>query len=196
MSEMILLGAGASVDAGIPDAYQMTSDIANLANAQAESVEYDAVRTDARRVINFVLGGLLFDLAQANQNPIGSGVNVEDLFATVQLLANRNSLEVAPFVGAWHSMIEALDQIHPPPPDLEGFVNEVIEASAEQGANSARISMGGYSSSSRITRDPRDIARDLQGVLEANHSKPGDGDSRKTCLGGRFINGFVSISFG
>ena len=38
---------------------------------------------------------------------------MEELFNAVQLLAERSTLEVAPFVGSWHAIVEELDKIYP-----------------------------------------------------------------------------------
>ena len=46
-------------------------------------------------------------------NPLQPAVNVEDLFNAVQLLAERGTLEAAPFIGSWHSFLEELDKIYP-----------------------------------------------------------------------------------
>jgi hypothetical protein len=63
------------------------------------------------RVVEFVIGGLLFKRGMEGENVIESGVNVEDLFNAVYLLAERMRLEAAPFVGSWHTVVEELDQI-------------------------------------------------------------------------------------
>ena len=98
--EMFLLGAGASRNAGVPLAFDMTSEI--LARMPVDSRHY--------RVLTFVIGGLLFRQGEAGKNPLSGQVNVEDLFNAVQLLAERNTLEAAPFVGSWHAGVQELDR--------------------------------------------------------------------------------------
>ena len=107
MKEMILLGAGASVEAGIPDSYDMTKRILEAFKTNPEFKLY-------ARVVSFVAGGLLFQNGIRGLNPLEIGVNVEELFNAIDLLANRNTLEAAPFVGSWHSMIDEFDKIAPP----------------------------------------------------------------------------------
>ena len=114
-----LLGAGASVEAGIPDSYKMTERM--LEAFQNKSEKY-------ARVVSFVTGGLLFQNGIRGLNPIKSGVNVEDLFNAIDLLANRHTLEAAPFVGSWHSMIDEFDRIDPPRSNIHG-VHRAIYAS-------------------------------------------------------------------
>lgn len=102
MKEMLLLGAGASVEAGVPDAYTMTQSILN--EFRGPGIEKEA------QVLAFVLGGLLFQRGIRGENPLKGGINVEELFNAVLLLSERNSLEMAPFVGAWHPMVEEFDK--------------------------------------------------------------------------------------
>lgn len=103
MREMILLGAGASVEAGVPDTYGMTSKIMELFRKDYLMQRYVAV-------ISFVIGGLLFQHGIKGRDPLQEGVNVEELFNAVQLLAERNTLEAAPFVESWHPMVQELDR--------------------------------------------------------------------------------------
>ncbi len=106
MSEMLLLGAGASIDAGVPGAYAMTQEI-------AKRLRKDPFLNKHAHVISFVIGGLLFEAGKNNLDPLTVGVNVEELFNAVQLLAERHTLEAAPFVGSWHAMVEEFDKTYP-----------------------------------------------------------------------------------
>jgi len=106
MNELILLGAGASVEAGIPGSHQMTQAI-------VEKFHQNPVHRQYVRVANFVIGGLLFQEGIRGHDPLDSGVNVESFFNAVQLLADRHTLEAAPFVGSWHSMVEEFDKVSP-----------------------------------------------------------------------------------
>lgn len=54
---MLLLGAGASVEAGVPDAYKMTEAIAAGFRADPASGRH-------ARVISFVISGLLFEAGE------------------------------------------------------------------------------------------------------------------------------------
>ena len=101
-----MLGAGASVEAGIPDAYAMTERIVAALRAQPRHPRHSDV-------VSFVLGGLLFQAGIRGEDPLKCGVNVEDLFNAMLLLSERYSLEAAPFIGSWHSMVEELDKVGP-----------------------------------------------------------------------------------
>ena len=99
MTELFLLGAGASVEAGIPAAYRMTNEMLK----KFERTNYP----QTEKVIRFVAGGLLFQQGIRNLNPY-DGVNIEDLFNAILLLADRQSIELVPFIGSWHPQLERL----------------------------------------------------------------------------------------
>ena len=104
MSEMILLGAGASACAGVPGAFEMSSRMLSLLRANVRFQMH-------AHALSFVAGGLLFEAGRNNANPLEPAINVEDLFNAVQLLAERGSLEAAPFIGSWHPFIDELDRL-------------------------------------------------------------------------------------
>lgn len=102
MNEILLLGAGASIEAGVPGAVAMTNTI-------VERIANDPYTREYARVLYFVLGGLLFQAGVSGKNPSHSGVNVEELFNAVTLLGERHRLEAAPFIGSWHSLVDEFD---------------------------------------------------------------------------------------
>ena len=106
MKEMLLFGAGASKEAGVPTALDLTNRIATEFHTRPQLHSYSAV-------VSFVLGGLLFNRGIQGENPLESGINVEEFFNAIQLLAGRHTLEAAPFVGSWHSMVEEFDKVRP-----------------------------------------------------------------------------------
>jgi hypothetical protein len=67
--------------------------------------------------LRYVVGGLLFKKGCQGEDPF-NGVNVEDVFNAIQTLGDRQDLEAAPFMGAWHSKIEELDVSEPSFPSL------------------------------------------------------------------------------
>src|SRR5580698_5536516 len=108
MKEMILLGAGASTEAGVPATYEMTEKLVEL-------LENNSIGDEKKltHVLKFVVGGLLMKRGKNNENPF-DGVNIEDVFNAVDLLANRENLEADSFIGSWHPLVEELDIIRPP----------------------------------------------------------------------------------
>src|SRR5437762_240144 len=151
MSEMLLLGAGASVEADIPDTYRMTRKI-------AEAFRKDPQLRRHSHVISFAIGGLLFQQGIKGQDPLEGGVNVEELFNAVQLLAERNSLEAAPFVGSWHSMVQELDQVRSSPPQLDRLYRRIYEGVTKEILNALPRSPPAFGD--------RDIDHELQQTIK------------------------------
>lgn len=104
MREMLLLGAGASVEADVPAAIDMTAKIVKGFEERRHQwpTEWKA--------LSFVIGGLLMNQGVRESNPLECGVNVEDLFNAIQTLARRDAMEVLPFIGSWHPRIDELDR--------------------------------------------------------------------------------------
>lgn len=90
----VLLGAGASVDAGIPLTSQLAQMIVQAANAESGAAESWV------RALNFVYGSMVGYQAETGGNPLGA-VNIERLVSAVRLLQARNTHEAAPFVATW-----------------------------------------------------------------------------------------------
>lgn len=94
---VVLLGAGASADAGLP----LTSDLAaNIVDKANEVVGNGPVKPDWVRAINAVYAGMVGYQGARGGNP-RSAVNIETLISAVRLLGNRDAHEVAPFVASW-----------------------------------------------------------------------------------------------
>ena len=104
MKRIILLGAGASVDAGVPAAIGMTEKMISHFKESGLVKEL--------KVLTFIVGGLLFKAGMHGENP-SNGVNVEEVFSAIELLASRNNLEIFPFVGQWHPFIDELEKSQP-----------------------------------------------------------------------------------
>jgi hypothetical protein len=151
MKEMFLLGAGASVEAGVPDSYAMTERMFDAFNGRSGFERYT-------RIISFLIGGLSFQNGIRGLNPLKTGVNIEELFNAVELLANRHSLEVAPFVGSWHSMIDEFDKINPPRPDIYALHRAIYTSVTGEILNAMPRSAPSFGDSK--------IDRNLQDVIE------------------------------
>lgn len=106
MRTAVLLGAGASRDADIPITAEMTRRIYDLTSSDP-LVDREAVRLG--RALGTVIGGLTYQKGIRGDNPYW-GLNVEEVFASVQMLANRSEIEAAPFIGSWHSVIDELEE--------------------------------------------------------------------------------------
>lgn len=105
-SLMVLLGAGASVDAGVPATFDLTEELVRSIQGRTGSTVAQA--------LNFVCGTLIaYDTAQG-RDPY-AGLDVERVFTAVELLAERRDLEVTPFVAAWHPAVDHWDRGKPDP---------------------------------------------------------------------------------
>lgn len=103
MKPIALLGAGASVDAGIPTAVDMTQEM--ISHFQS----YDG--SEAAKTVEV----LEFVARHLPGNPTGvssqasQGIDIETLFAAVKMLAERETSEIAPFVALWNPYIDKLE---------------------------------------------------------------------------------------
>lgn len=116
MTEMVLLGAGASREAGIPTATEMTKKIYSLFEQESKHNLYT-------RIIKFVIGALLFQGTCEGKSPFGE-INIEDVFNAIDLLANRNELQAEALVDSWHPLINKFDTIKPSPVPLPHDMQE------------------------------------------------------------------------
>ncbi len=103
MTDVVLLGAGASADAGVATSFQMTDAIARGIRRAPRRTSYSS--TDD-------LAGAFDYVCERLHESAGAGgaslydVDVELVFSAVELLAERDSLEVAPFVEAWQNDVD------------------------------------------------------------------------------------------
>src|SRR4051794_20670815 len=96
MSTVVLLGAGASKEAGVPTTAEMTERmVRELAEDQMSS--YGGVAA----ALNFVVGAIIQHDTARGASPY-AGLDVERVFSAIELLATRDDLEVTPFVSSWH----------------------------------------------------------------------------------------------
>lgn len=106
-ASVVLLGAGASKEAGVPTTLEMTKALVDRIN------EGPIARRDQSSALNFVCATIsAYDAATKGANPYDS-LDVERVFAAVELLAERRKLEVTPFVSAWLAAVDAWDQTRP-----------------------------------------------------------------------------------
>ena len=101
MTDMFLLGAGASVEAEIPSAFAMTRKMLDIFSRDVQLQKHN-------KILRFVVGGLLFQRGVNGENPF-DGINIEELFNAVLLLADRKNSELSSFVSSWNPAIEELE---------------------------------------------------------------------------------------
>jgi hypothetical protein len=98
--DVLLFGAGASIDAGLPNAYQLTGHVLERINSGTEA-----------EVLRFVVGGLLYGQGAAGQDPFTTGVDIEALARAVLRLDRKNDSDVAPFVAQWQPRLLELERL-------------------------------------------------------------------------------------
>jgi NAD-dependent SIR2 family protein deacetylase len=108
---VVLLGAGASAEAGVPTTRKMTVEL-----AKRISGENWHRRDRVASALNFVCGALIAHDAAHGNDPFEEP-DVERVFAAVEMLAERRTLEVSPFVDAWDPGVDAWDDLTRPRPE-------------------------------------------------------------------------------
>jgi hypothetical protein len=81
-----------------------------MTQALVERISQGRVIADSTvPALHFVCAALIaHDAATQGQSPY-AGLDVERVFAAVELLGERNTLEVTPFVASWHPAVDAWD---------------------------------------------------------------------------------------
>lgn len=100
----ILLGAGSSVDAGVPHAKDMVKKV------------YESLRTKSNAAgirlgvaLELVIGGLKRHRSVEEKEPFQE-IDIEDVYGALRMLADRNSSLLRPFVGSWDYAVQAADR--------------------------------------------------------------------------------------
>nr|WP_154923552.1 SIR2 family protein [Microbacterium testaceum] len=102
---VVLLGAGASADAGLP----LTSGLARLVVERANDLDKKRRQLPPGppgfvTALNAVYASMVGHQGQRGSNPL-TAVNIETLISAVRLLQDRDHHEVAPFVSAWSAAL-------------------------------------------------------------------------------------------
>lgn len=106
MQELILLGAGASMDAGLPSALSATSEIVKSLKNQENGSE------PCLQILQYVIGCLLADKGRKLENPL-DGVDVEAVYNALMFLADLGESDAFPFIQSWDPMISKFDLVGP-----------------------------------------------------------------------------------
>ncbi len=97
---MVLLGAGASAEAGVPMSFAMTRKVIRHVCGRRQMLPTD-------RLLRFICESLI-----ANDDLRGEDhedLDLERVFTAVELLSRRQDLDVAPFISTWRSPLDELD---------------------------------------------------------------------------------------
>lgn len=94
----VLLGAGASVDAGLPTTVTFARE---LVTAVRDSFGAPSPIT---QTLNFIYGAMLNHRTEQGGDPFAA-VNMETMISAIRLLRERDSHEVAPFIRGWKPQV-------------------------------------------------------------------------------------------
>lgn len=116
-SVVVLLGAGASKDAGLPLGLELTDELARYLQDRGDSAALDA--------LNLIIGGLSFQGRVYGEGSFPQR-DIETVLRVAQQLARRNEHPLATYVGSWHPALERLA------PNGEGVVFDSLTDIAEE----------------------------------------------------------------
>lgn len=107
---MLLLAAGASIEAGLPNAYGMTKQMLQIIddrrkNFTGNSKDKKEIEKEWK-ILNFVNDRLIDDAKKRYSDPTIDCVDFELLYNALLQIAEYNSPEILPFVRGWNSFIK------------------------------------------------------------------------------------------
>jgi hypothetical protein len=96
---IVLLGAGASAEAGVPTSFAMTRKVIHHVCGRRQTLPTD-------RLLRFICESLIADDDSRGEDH--EDLDLERVFTAVELLSRRRDLDVAPF-ATWRSPLDELD---------------------------------------------------------------------------------------
>jgi hypothetical protein len=127
-----LLGAGASRDAGVP-----------LATEMSNALKGSSGRLGLNAVYDYVLAGTIMRAARLSLLGTWRRPNIEDVANTVDALIERDMSEVGPFVGAWHAWLGDVDPTGEPRLRVAEEVAALLQKLALSGRSAGSIDWTG-----------------------------------------------------
>lgn len=105
---LVLFGAGAMVDAGLPTAIGLTNRLRDYVEVYAPSLQPH---------LSFLEGAVQFGKACRGES-LRAQPDIEEIVRSCEFLSSRDAHHVYPFVGAWHERVTALEYITSDPSDF------------------------------------------------------------------------------
>ena len=105
MVDMVLLGAGASVEAGVPMAHEMTKRVLEYCDGKSQQ---DIMYGHCAQLLRNVIGMLLHEKGTRGQNPLTVDLDIEELVSTLEILRDRRYSRLRPF-AEWKRLIDLDD---------------------------------------------------------------------------------------
>lgn len=124
----VLLGAGASFDAGIPLTADLTEQVLASVNRSPDA------REPWVKAINFAHAAMFGYAGRDGSNPIGT-VNIERLISALRLLRGREGHEAAPFVSSWRDPVLPEGRVYADKWNSDRFVRNLAQALGLDGSD-------------------------------------------------------------
>jgi hypothetical protein len=122
MNDVFLLGAGASMDAGLPSSFQLT-ELISRSSALPEPGRRGGVR-ELATALAFAVGTLYQQRGAAGINPLHKpGIDIEELIDAVDALAHPELSGMTPFISGFHPFLRDVDAAAD---DRGSFVDEFV----------------------------------------------------------------------
>ncbi|XDD54158.1 SIR2 family protein [Leptospira sp. WS4.C2] len=99
---VVLLGAGASIDAGIPGVFGLTQELYTNFTQLLPHKEY-------AHMFAYVVSGIQQNKTTTGRSPF-EPPNVEEVISAIQLIATRQKLEADPFIASWDQKIQYFER--------------------------------------------------------------------------------------
>jgi hypothetical protein len=134
----VLLGAGASVEAGMPTSAGMIEKLIADFRIQAEAEQGAQGAQGRLRLLEFVVYSLR---QQAASRGDVDGLDVERMYNAIQTLGDRRHLSIAPFISAWQPLVAEAEQTAAATERFESHDQELVrllEAAMQAKAEEAR----------------------------------------------------------
>lgn len=159
----VLLGAGASIDAGLPDTNALTFEVYNRL-----STSYDKIPAT---FFGYVVSKLASRAAKAGGSPFGS-INIEQAFETISRLINLDADPISEFVYSWDPALDIVRKRF----DSETFIRHL--------SSSFRVdSRRSLSGSPYLQSDSLNLRNAAASIEEAFSSSRIDEQARQRVLG-------------
>lgn len=117
----VLLGAGASVEAGLPMTNELASQLIDELNSRHSSAGRDP---EWLKALNFAYGAMVGYQSQEGDNP-NRAVSIERLISSLRLLSEKDNREAAPFVAAWKAGADGFARSARPQIDTRDLVRAI-----------------------------------------------------------------------
>lgn len=147
---VVLLGAGASVEAGVPVSNRLTQQLYDQLAGRPYQSSY-------ARLIAYLIAKLQVRNTKLGFSPFQQ-IDIEQLFEALSSLVRRDTFIVSEFVERWDSALDSFESEYDTSA-IKQALNKIIQGGISAAAARGR---GGWSSSSLWESDYQDLAKALQ----------------------------------